>query len=217
MQARWPQRYRCLTCERGVSRTLFERKGRMYWQCADCGHQCSLTSGTIFASTKLPLPVWFLAMQLFTQVQNNVSALERNRQIGVCCRSAWLLKHKVLEVIRVAEVGRQLTGRVEIDDAYLGRQNAGGKTGRGSENKVPFGAAIQTTEDGKPHLVCLSQRSFSKASLHEFFARSTALPLRVVSDGLECFAMATTLGAVHDREVAGGGARPASRSTSSDA
>jgi transposase-like protein len=205
MQARWPQGYRCPACDHAVSRTTFVRKGRMYWQCADCEHQCSLTSGTIFASTKLPLTVWFLAMQLLTQAKNNVSALELKRQIGVCYRSAWLLKHKVLEVMRVAEEDRRLTGRVEIDDAYLGGQRAGGKTGRGSENKVPFVAAIQTTEDGKPHLVCLAQRSFTKASMQEFFARSTALPLTVVSDGLNCFAMATTLGAVHDREVTGGG------------
>lgn len=106
-----------------------------------------------------------MAMQLLTQSKTNVSALELKRQIGVCYRSAWLLKHKVLEAMRLAESGRQLTGRVEIDDAYLGGQRSGGKVGRGSENKVPFVAAIQTTDDGKPHLACLSPRPFTKASL----------------------------------------------------
>ena len=47
---------------------------------------------------------------------------------------------------------RQLQGRVEIDDAYLGGKRAGGKSGRGSENKVPFVAAVQTTAEGNPVL-----------------------------------------------------------------
>ena len=203
--ARWPAGYACPACGHKHARTTFVRLGRRYWQCAGCQHQCSVTSGTVFDSTKLPLTIWFLAMQLLTQAKNNVSALELKRQIGVCYRTAWLLKHKVLEAMRLAESGRQLTGRVEIDDAYLGGQRSGGKAGRGSENKVPFVAAIQTTEDGRPHLACLSPRTFTKASLEEFFARSTALPLTVVSDGLSCFAVATSLGAVHDREVTGGG------------
>ena len=92
-------------------------------------------------------------MQLLAQSKNNVSALELKRHLGVCYRTAWLVKHKILEAMRLAEVDRQLTGRVEIDDAYLGGERSGGKTGRGSENKVPFVAAVQTTEDGRPHLV----------------------------------------------------------------
>jgi transposase-like protein len=203
--ARWPSGFVCPVCGVMESRTSFRRQGRLYWQCSGCQHQCSVISGTVFESTKLPLARWFLAMQLLTQSKNNVSALELKRQIGVCYRTAWLVKHKLLEAMRLAEVDRQLTGRVEVDDAYLGGQRSGGKTGRGSENKVPFVAAVQTTEGGQPHLACLSQRPFTKAALEEFFARSTVLPLTVVSDGLGCFTVAASLGASHDRTVTGGG------------
>ncbi len=48
---------------------------------------------------------------------------------------------------------RKLTGRVEIDDAYLGGERSSGKPGRGSENKVPFVAAVQTTDSGQ-HSSC---------------------------------------------------------------
>jgi hypothetical protein len=64
---------------------------------------------------------------------------------------------------------------------------------------------VQTTEGGKPHLTCLSSRPFTKAALEGFFAARTVLPLTVVSDGLACFTVAESLGAVHDREVTGGG------------
>ena len=203
--ARWPSGFVCPACGLGQARSTFRRDGRLYWQCAGCPHQCSVTSGTVFEATKLPLARWFLAMQLLTQSKNNVSALELKRQLGVCYRTAWLVKHKLLEAMRLAEVDRQLTGRVEIDDAYLGGERSGGKAGRGSENKVPFVAAVQTTEDGRPHLACLSVRPFTKAALEEFFAASTMLPLTVVSDGLGCFTVARGLGAAHDREITGGG------------
>ena len=144
-------------------------------------------------------------MHLLSASKNKVSALELKRQLGVCDRSAWLVKHKLLEAMRLAEADRQLTGRVEIDDAYLGGERSGGKAGRGSANKVPFVTAVQTTEDGKPHLACLSGRPFTKAALEDFFAARDVLPLTVVADGLACFTVAQSLGAARDRELTGGG------------
>lgn len=58
-----------------------------------------------------------LAKELLTQSKTNVSALELKRHLGLCYRSAWLLKHKILEGMRLAGADRLLTGRVEIDDA----------------------------------------------------------------------------------------------------
>jgi ribosomal protein L37AE/L43A len=202
--SRWPGGFECPDCG-GPARSSFRREGRLYWQCSRCPHQCSLTSDTIFHRSKLPLTTWFLAMHLLTQAKNNVSALELKRHLGVNYATAWLVKHKIMEVMRLTEDDRQLTGRVEIDDAYLGGQRSGGKAGRGSENKIPFVAAVQTTEAGDPHLVCLSQRPFTKQAMDGFLARSTALPLTLVSDGLGCFAVSADHGAVHDRTVTGGG------------
>lgn len=202
--SRWPAGFVCPHCG-GPARSSFRREGRLYWQCAKCSHQCSLTSDTIFHGSRLPLTSWFLAMHLLTQAKNNVSALELKRHLGVNYATAWLVKHKLMEVMRLREEDRQLTGRVEIDDAYLGGQRCGGKTGRGSENKVPFLAAVQTNEAGQPHLVCFSQRPFTKEAVGEFVAQSMMLPLTVVSDGLGCFTVSASFGAVHDRTVTGGG------------
>lgn len=203
--ARWPSGFVCPVCGVMQSRTSFRREGRLYWQCAGCQHQCSVISGTVLEATKLPLTRWFLAMQLLTQAKNNVSALELTRQLGVSYRTAWLVKHKLLQAMALAESDRQLTGRVEVDDAYLGGERSGGKAGRGSENKVPFVVAVQTTEDGGAHLACLSARPFTKEAMKDFIATSMGLPLTVVSDSLRCFTVAASMGAVHDREVTGGG------------
>ena len=173
--ARWPGGFVCPQCG-GAARTRFLRAGLAYWQCRGCGHQCSLISGTIFESTKVPLSRWFLAMQLLTQSKNNVSALELRRQLGVSYRTAWLLNHKIMEAMRVREERRELGGRVEIDDAYLGGEHPGGKRGRGSENKVPIVAAVQTTADGKPIVACLRQQRHTGEEVA--ISRPTTLPLR---------------------------------------
>ncbi len=80
---------------------------------------------------------WFLAMQLLTQSKNNVSALELRRQLGVYYHSAWLLKHKLMEVMRLAEDDRELDGRVEIDDAYLGGERAAASPGVAARTRCP--------------------------------------------------------------------------------
>lgn len=102
------------------------------------------------------------------------------------------------------EAGRRLTGRVEIDDAYLGGEVRSGKAGRGSPNKVPFIAAVQTTESGQAELMCLSQGSFTKASNRLFAERSLAAPVTLVSDGLGCFTAVRGMGILHEPHVTGG-------------
>ena len=57
--------------------------------------------------------------------------------VGVSYKTAWLLKHKLLEVMFQRESPRRFSGRVELDDAYLCGEHEG-KAVRGSENKVPY-------------------------------------------------------------------------------
>lgn len=96
-KSRWPTGFRCPEC--GDERHCrFVRDGHDYWQCHRCRVQTTVTSGTIFQATKLPLTRWFLAMHLLTQAKNNVPALELKRHLGVCYKTPWLVKHKLLEV-----------------------------------------------------------------------------------------------------------------------
>ena len=199
---RWPGGFRCPSCGSGAHGS-FLREGRRYWQCTTCRHQCSVISGTIFESTKLPLTRWFVAMHLLTQSKNNVSALELKRHLGVCYKTAWLMKHKLMEVMREREDARQLDGRVEIDDAYLGGERSGGSRGRGSENKVPFIAAVQTTPEGRPLYACFAKQPFTTEAVAMWAAKSLATSAQVVSDGLWCFRGVTIIGAEHHPTVTG--------------
>ena len=204
IESRWPDGFACPACGCGHS-SAFRRQGRLYFQCTACRHQCSVISGTIFEATKLGLSRWFLAMHLLTQSKNNVAALELMRHLGVCYKTAWLIKHKLMAVMRVREDTRLLDGRVELNDACLGGERSGGKPGRGSENKVPFVAAVQTTPEGQPQFVCLRQQPFTHEEVAVFAARSIAPSATVVSDGLWCFGAVQMVGADHEPISTGGG------------
>jgi hypothetical protein len=125
--------------------------------------------------------------------------------LGVCYRTAWLIKHKLTEVMCQREANRVLEGRVEMDDAYLGGQRTGGKVGRGSENKVSLVAAVQTTADGKPVAMCLHMQPFTKAAMADFARRHLDPSSRVVSDGLKCFDAVQSVGIEHETHVVTGG------------
>ena len=91
-----------------------------------------------------------MAIHLMTQMKTAISALELKRQIKVCYKTAWSVKHKIMQVMKEQDDKRPLSGIIQIDDVYWGGENRGGSRGRGSENKMPFVAAVSTTEDGKP-------------------------------------------------------------------
>lgn len=187
-RARWPCGFCCPACG-GRARSRFRRAGRVYYQCRGCRHQSTLTSGTLFAASKLPLTTWFLALHLLTASKTNLSALELMRHLGVCYRTAWTLKHKIMQAMAEREETRQLDGFVQVDDAYLGGERNGGKPGRGSENKQGFVIAVATDAqlEHPTFAVIEPVRSFDNASMLDWGKRRLAQDAEVFSDGLACF------------------------------
>ena len=145
-RARWPGGFACPKCSHGACRR-FERGGQLYFECTACGRQTSIVSGTLFQASKLPLRLWFLAMHLLSAAKTNLSALEIKRHLGVCYRTAWRVKQMVMQAMTAREKARELSGMVQIDDAYLGGEINGAKAGRGSPNKQAFLIAVQTDKD----------------------------------------------------------------------
>ena len=140
--------------QRGYSkdhrRQYSEVKSRLLFQCAACRRQTSVSAGTIFASTKLPLPLGFRALYHLTQSKQGISRIEPGRRRGVTRTTAWTIRHKLQQIMLERDATQRLSGRVERDDADLGGARPGGKRGRGAAGKTPFGAAVETTREGKP-------------------------------------------------------------------
>ena len=93
---RWPKSFVCPRC--GGMRCC-EVKTRRLIQCTTCRHQVSLTAGTIFHSTKLPLLVWFQAIYLVTQTKKGISSIELARRLGVTQTTAWKVQQKLAQVM----------------------------------------------------------------------------------------------------------------------
>jgi len=202
--ARWPTGFQCPKCN-GKQHSSYKRGRVKVFQCSNCRKQTTLTEDTIFHSTKLALSIWFQAMFLLTQNKNNLSTLELKRMIGVSYRSAWRIKHKLMQVMFEREQTTMLAERVEIDDAFLGGEHEG-KRGRGSENKVPFIAAVQTNSEKHPIYAIFSPvRAFTLREVEDWATQRLVPSTTVVSDGLSCFAAVTDAGCYHEKHIAGKG------------
>jgi transposase-like protein len=201
-EMRWPDGFVCPDCG---NTTYCELETRQLYQCHKCHHQTSLSAGTIFENTKLALTTWYLAIYLLTQHKSGVSALQLSRDLGIGYKAAWMIKHKLMQVMLEHQQGERLSGRVEIDDAYLGGEHAG-IVGRGSPNKVPIIAAVQTTEDKQPVATQLRRvNGFRKTALAHYARTSLQPGCTVWSDGLACFKAIAEAGCTHIPLVTGGG------------
>jgi hypothetical protein len=140
---RWPSGFRCPRCEMGKAWPL--ASGR--WQCAGCGHQISVTAGTVFQDTRTPLTVWFRAMWWMTSQKNGVSALGLQQVLGWgSYQTAWTCLHKLRRAM--IRPGRErLAGAVEVDESYLGGAEEGVR-GRQTEDKALIVVAAE--EDDAP-------------------------------------------------------------------
>lgn len=156
-------------------------------------------------STKPPLTTWFLAICLISQAKTGLSALALKRHLGVSYPIAWRIHHKLMQAMAERETRYVLEGQVQVDDAYLGGERSGGKVGRGSENKIPFVAAVSLSDEGHPLRVKLTPVSgFSLNAISQWARTNLAPGSTVRSDGLACFTAVTAAGCAHRPTVVGG-------------
>lgn len=203
-KARWPDGFRCPRCNGHEHGLVYGRRLKRY-QCRHCGHQATLTAGTIMQATKLPLTAWFLAFYLIGQAKTGISSLELSRHLGVKYDTAWLLHNKILRAMADREEAYLLRGKIQIDDSYLGGELPGGKAGRGSENKIPIVAAVSLNEAGHPiHARITAVSGFSSEAIADWSKQHLAPGSQVLSDGLACFRAVTTANCHHKAVITGG-------------
>ena len=200
-----------LTCPGCGGRSFCRLRTRELFQCNRCKKQLRLTAGTVFQDSQLPLTAWFAAIYHLTQAKNGVSSIELGRRLGVRQQTAWLMKHKLMRAMAEREAAKpRLSGRVEVDDAYLGGERPGGKRGRGAAGKTPVVAAVETTPERKPRRLRLTVvKGFRKKEVEKIAKRDLAPGTNVVSDGLSCWPAVETAGCKHFPIVTGSGKRAA--------
>jgi transposase-like protein len=125
---RWPEGPRCVRCGNTDVFKLATAKDLLY--CRECRYQFTVTSGTIFHDSHLPLVNWFATTYLMCESRKGISANQIKRMFNISYKTAWYLCHRIRKAMAGAHKP-MLDGTVEMDETYIGGKNRG----RGREAK----------------------------------------------------------------------------------
>jgi transposase-like protein len=158
-ELRWPGGLICPKCG---SKSISRISTRSQFDCNSCRYRFSVTSGTMFHDSHLPLSKWFLATYMMIESKKGMSAKQFERSLGVAYRTAWYLCHRVRKAMEEASPIK-LRGIVEIDETYVGGKVRGKGKGYIGNKAVVVGAVER---DGRIVLKVIP--SNDRASLHGF-------------------------------------------------
>lgn len=157
---RWPNGPVCPHCGESERKPYkLKSKTRSLWKCAACRKQYTVTVGTIFEGSHIPLNKWLLAFYLLCSSKKGMSAHQLHRMLGVTYKSAWFMAHRIRYAMEQPAFTRLLEGTVEVDETYVGgkprrsnrkqhkpldpKQPDKRRTGRGSANKTAVVALVE--------------------------------------------------------------------------
>jgi len=183
---RWPDGFVCPRCGQ---RRAYELVQLRRWQCAGCRHQVSLTAGTILHNTKIPLTVWFWAGYLMTTDKRGLSALLLQRQLALRrYETAWMMLHKFRRAM-VNLAREPLQGEVEVDDTWIGGEQAGLRGSRQLKGRkaalVLVAVEKRGPATGRARMAVIPD--FKSATLLAFLKQNVAPGATVYTDGLKSF------------------------------
>jgi len=196
-QVRWPGGFACPAC--GGSKAW--STARQQLRCAACQRQTSVIAGTIFEGTRKPLRVWFRAMWHVTSQKYGCNALGLKRILGFgSYQTAWSWLHKMRRAM-VRPRRDRLSGRVELDETYVGGKEEG-VSGRYTEKKAIVVVAIEVRKPKGFGRVRFRQvPDVSANSLVPFVRDVIELGSVVLTDGWQGYASLSRHGYVHEKTI----------------
>jgi transposase-like protein len=146
------------------------------WKCGGCRKQFTVTVGTIFEDSHIPLNTWLMAIHLVCASKKGMSAHQLHRMLGITYKSAWFMVHRLRYAMRQSDLFTKMGGIIEIDETYIG--------GRFKSKKKRVLGQMRTDHrnpvDNKAAVVALVQRDGSVRSHH--VQKVTAANLRPIID-----------------------------------
>ena len=118
---RWPAGVECPRCKEKAVELETEKE---LFYCKTCDYQFTVTAGTIFNDSHLPLTKWFMAVLLLCEAKKGMSACQVGRTLGISYKTAWFLCHRIRAAMVEADK-TMLDGKVEMDETYVGGVNRG--------------------------------------------------------------------------------------------
>ena len=205
VQLRWPTGFCCPRCTATGGWAI---KPALI-MCCRCGHKASVTAGTVFHRSHLPLRTWFRAMWWVTNQKHGVSALGLQRLLGLgSYRTAWACLQKLRRAM-VRPSRDRLAGQIEVDETYVGGVEAGGGR-RHLGNKALVVIAAQKDGKGIGRIRLRRIPDASGRSLTSFVKSAVESGSTVVTDGWEGYGGLKDLGYPHKPRVISGSGKTAS-------
>lgn len=194
IQLRWKEGFRCPKCDHPEAMLVHANHRRdadkrvPLFECKRCHRQTSVTSGSIFHKSKVPLTKWFLAVYLVSNDKRGIAATTLARDLGVSYPTAWLMLKKIRKAMGDRNSLYQLDGIVQVDEFYLGGESHGdGKRGRGTDqDTVIIGVSMKK---GAPiHCFMELVGDTSKQTVLDVFSRRLKPDIVLETDGNPTYA-----------------------------
>jgi transposase-like protein len=137
----WPNGPTCPHCGNVDKARIKAMRGKAHraglYQCNECREQFTVTVGTVFERSKIPLTKWLAALFLLVSSKKGISSHQMHRMLGISYKSTWFMMHRLREAMRdgsLAPLGGG-GGTVEVDETYIGRVGGVPKPKGGSSHK----------------------------------------------------------------------------------
>lgn len=195
LKCRWPHGFKCAHCGwLGEPWTT----ARGYLHCQQCGSETSVTAGTIFDRTRMPLRTWYAAIWFMMSQKDGTSALGLQRVLGFgSYQTAWTWLHKMRRAM-VRPDRERLSGKVEVDETYVGGFQPGDKPGRGGVRWSVVVIAVETQEPkGFGRVRMRRVADASGDSLVHFVSDVVEKGSEILTDGWKGYNRLTQLGYTH--------------------
>jgi transposase-like protein len=152
---RWPEGMTCFRCAGKKFDFICKRK---IFECKACHKQVSVTAGTLFDKSRVPLHKWFWAIFLMATSKKGVSMLYLQKQLGIrSYQTAWLMGQKIRQAMTHREALYSLKGTVEADEIYIGGRQSMAQMKEHGSNKTPFLIMVEEDKKSKPRFVSFEE------------------------------------------------------------
>jgi hypothetical protein len=178
---RWPNGYVCRKCE---SEKVHYKPSRREYQCQKCDTVQSLTAGTIFHRTKVPIRKWFWMIYLLSTSKKAASTLYLSQQLKVSYPTAWSMRRKIQKAMVHRDEQYALGGNVEIDEIWVGGKQTLEDRRDFGPNKTPFFIGVSEDKIGAPQFAKASElkTGYHCAEIEEAAKKAIPNPATIKAD-----------------------------------
>lgn len=198
---RWPNGPACPHCGSVDNAKRLEGKAARpgLLNCRDCRKQFSVTVGTVFERSKIPLTKWLACSYLMASSKKGISSHQIHRMLGITYKTAWFMTHRLREAMRDTSTdklgGEGTSGIVEADETYIGPKAKNGKSGKRYANKQAVVALVERKGRVRVHKTTM----VSVETIDSVLKHNVDTSARLMTDGATMYDKTGKLFASHEK------------------